>query len=1350
MNRMKKFMAMLLAVILVAQCGFTTFATENEQETSNVALEKNEVEEPEAESTEEAELSVETGPEKGLEVSDGTEFEETPGTGTVTVPEAESTEEKGLPVETETVIESKPAEDPVPEAVEEEETELTENPKTTEEEDPETEPTTDIEPENPAEEPETESAAPVTKAMPSSVNLMLTSAEEANVLSVDGAVTFYVDDDADATGDGTVDAPFSTIQSAVDAVMNASTEAEAGTKYVISVAEGTYQRFFVPLGAEKVTIQGSGDGTVVETFNGSELAAEAGRKYDGQGIIIYGADITLKDLKITSEEATKGIWYASAVGSHNGDTGERNNTAITLENITFAGSGKGYAVMPQRSRFTMKDCQIDNYEQAVYVAGDTFACYDWKIEDNEISNCIYAIHGYFGGTPEEEMPVSMSIKNNTISGTEDRFAVIALMDQHNGNSLKMNIEDNTFSYTIVGGINQNADDVIQGGMEGVKTSNTFKDYSFVVDATYLSDEEYSSTYYVPDYDDAQILTWYADPYSEVNYEMYKAFWHYLDENGASLDNPLVFNEEDQASFQMAKNALIITQTGNLEIEKKVTNNILDNSTFTFEVQLYDKDDINMEEPLKLGLYKCIDADGNEAVTDLQETGGIITVQVKAGEKVEIERILPGTICKVTEVTTDRYEAEEKELTATIAGNETGTVTFLNKYIPQENPGAEPEEWDTSKSKTATNLDENYESEVTLSLPSSEEKLVSDVVFVLDKSTSTDVEDQAIEMLNDLNTQIKNTDATVKVGVIIFNQEANNVLQLTELNDNTISNVEQAIRTTIRSGTNTHAGLLAGISMLENDKNVDDSRKYLVFVSDCITYMYNEDATAIALENGDHTSIFAGPDNWTTKYGNSKAPSNWSEWLKDIEVVIQKDNGIYDYPYEQVDLVEGAENYISYEDRENHATSVDKALYLTYQSYQEAAVKYHCYAMEAQSNASADNPWATSFLGHLAGGKEITFDTIQNDIYYLLDAGSKVVDEIGFGDDYNFDFVNKMEKLTLTVNGKAYTTARSTKELNAGETARYIFTSPGVTAKNGAEAPYVLHYYADGAAVKGTVYGECFVWDINVPVSNFAPVQLTYSVKLTNPKTEAGDYGQYDADGSEQYEGLYTNNSATLYPVDSNGEEGTPEDFNKPTVSYHVQEIPETPVPEEPEAGTAKLKITKKVQNSKGEAKKVNASFYVSIFTDDKYQNRYGDVIELNLAETSEATVAVNVETPADGSSRTYYVMETDKDGNVVSSGKEFGYQISIKGSQATVSKTADSAEIVIINQQVKSGGGSHGGSGSSGSDSTENAVSNQQQVGSAKTGDTSQIILYIVLAAAAATALGVCGIAVYKKRRLTK
>lgn len=489
-------------------------------------------------------------------------------------------------------------------------------------------------------------------------------------------------------------------------------------------------------------------------------------------------------------------------------------------------------------------------------------------------------------------------------------------------------------------------------------------------------------------------------------------------------------------------------------------------------------------------------------------------------------------------------------------------------------------WEISKSKTATNLNENYESDVTLSLPAAEEELVSDVVFVLDKSTSADVENEIISMLGELSDQVKDTDATVKVGVVIFNKEANNVLELTELNDENMSLIEQAIGTEIESGTNTHAGLLAGEAMLDEDTEVDASRKYLVFVSDGITYMYNSEPTAIGLQNADRTNIFAGPDNWSTKYGNNEEPSEgWTAWLANIGNLIANDGDSYDYPFGTV--FNGTDNaYISYDERTEHAMSVDKALYETYQTYQEIAGKYHCYAVAADSTSGESYLWGPSFMNYLAGSKDVSFGDIQKDIYYLLDAGSSVVDVIGYGtdnqgNDYNFDFIDDIDRLTLTVNGDV-----QSKETIADPqfSDPYVTSAYGFGTGESTAYAYELYYYANG---RDGASDECFVWKINVPVSNFAPVQLTYGVRLTNPQTESGTYGTYDATGENRYESLLTNVSATLYPVDSNGEQGVPEYFYKPTVSYTVED-------ENPGGGggtvtTGSLIVTKQVTGDQASA-----------------------------------------------------------------------------------------------------------------------------------------------------------------------
>ena len=450
-------------------------------------------------------------------------------------------------------------------------------------------------------------------------------------------------------------------------------------------------------------------------------------------------------------------------------------------------------------------------------------------------------------------------------------------------------------------------------------------------------------------------------------------------------------------------------------------------------------------------------------------------------------------------------------------------------IPLEPGDPDLPDVDHSKSKTATNLekqeDGTYTSEVTLSLPSAQEELVTDVVFVLDKSTSAELEEQALEMLEDLKAQITETGAKVKVGVVIFNKVAN-VTDFMDLSTE-YDEIETAIKQNISSGTNTHAGLLAGKAMLDEDTSVSADRKYLIFVSDGITYMYNEKPTAIGLQNADKTNVFAGPDNWTTKYGSNSGPTaGWGSWLVSIKSQIDADGATYEDDYDG-----GYESFITYDNRANHAMSIDKALYLTYQTYQEADELYHCYAIKATSNA--DHPWATSFMDYLANGQSFSFDDIQKDIYYLLDAGTKVEDYMGYvADDYNFDFV--ADGLTMKVGDQTY-------EAVCLEDNKYGFAPNEENAY-----AYTLTY------VPGDQKGsEHFVWEINVPVSNFAPVQLTYTVKLVNPKTAEGTYGQYDADGSEGLDSLYTNNSATLYPMDSNNTEGLPENFPKPTVSYTV-------------------------------------------------------------------------------------------------------------------------------------------------------------------------------------------------------
>lgn len=448
---------------------------------------------------------------------------------------------------------------------------------------------------------------------------------------------------------------------------------------------------------------------------------------------------------------------------------------------------------------------------------------------------------------------------------------------------------------------------------------------------------------------------------------------------------------------------------------------------------------------------------------------------------------------------------------------------------------DPPEWDHSKNKTATEFDKDFNSRVTLSLPSAEKELVSDVVFVLDKSTSATVENQALGMLKQLKEKAAEDRATVKVGVVIFNKEAH----VTEWKDlvTEYDAIEDAITQKISSGTNTHAGLLAAQKMLEDDKNVEDSRKHMIFVSDGITYMFEEPAQAINSQqatNGEY-AIMAGNDCWGIRHydegGDNFIPDNWDAYLQDVENHLS-DVEQYIQPYDNM----SQENHIPRGDTVL-PTTVDVALYKTAKLYHELSEKYHCYAVLGDTGVT-NYPWGPGFMTYLADGKKVSFDDIQKDIYYLLAAGSQVVDIVGQGkdnkgNDYNFDVAN-LDNMTITVGGAELNKEMIQPDEFPGSTT-YGFFKGEIADGN---YDFVVTYYPDGVADGET--REHFVWSINVPVGNFAPAQFSYYVHLTNPQKAKGEYK------------VETNVEAVLTPMDSNETVGSTETFPVPELTYEVK------------------------------------------------------------------------------------------------------------------------------------------------------------------------------------------------------
>ena len=487
---------------------------------------------------------------------------------------------------------------------------------------------------------------------------------------------------------------------------------------------------------------------------------------------------------------------------------------------------------------------------------------------------------------------------------------------------------------------------------------------------------------------------------------------------------------------------------------------------------------------------------------------------------------------------------------------------------------------TSKSKTATELTlaENgkYQSEVTLSLPAADEKLASDIVFVIDKSSSSKEAstEQGLEMLEKLP-----TDAEINFGAIVFDGAAYVAYDLQKFDANNLESISEAIDSKpgeeAIGGTNIDAGLTAAKSMLENaNDGVADSRKYVILISDGLTRLFTgEDGKTKIIFNeqyADSKNLFGDFTTWCLangfKDGEYKVPGgDWDGYFNKISAFIEKDKDQYVVDYIKdtstldPDNPNAPENYISYDERTEHALCIDRSIYEAFESYQ-ALNAYNCYAVY-----TGNSELGQTIMSELNGGQEIVdFDSIGRDINYLLDDGSYVIDEIGFGTDnhnneYDFDFVQS-DNLILTVGTETLTADRVTEGLPEGETAQYTFGKDSDR--------FVLHYYQDGTtAPDGESYNECFVWEIKEPVSQFAPVQLTYTVELQQAQTAAGTYGSYEADGQDDItgayledegRGLFTNNVAVLYAKETEATEvGEPECFAKPTVSYTVEEqVPE--------------------------------------------------------------------------------------------------------------------------------------------------------------------------------------------------
>ena len=175
---------------------------------------------------------------------------------------------------------------------------------------------------------------------------------------------------------------------------------------------------------------------------------------------------------------------------------------------------------------------------------------------------------------------------------------------------------------------------------------------------------------------------------------------------------------------------------------------------------------------------------------------------------------------------------------TVTENRTSTMTVTNTYTEKQEVVPTP---DTSKpdvNKTATAL-VNDKTDVTLSVGGKSAKENVAVMFLLDKSTSQGVRDEAAKMLDELATK---TNTNIMYDVVIFSGTASSS-GWQDIQDSTTLDAikDNFVGSNPTDGTNMSAGILKAKSDIASLKNThkEYTETYLITLSDGITYVWSE-------------------------------------------------------------------------------------------------------------------------------------------------------------------------------------------------------------------------------------------------------------------------------------------------------------------------------------------------------------------------------------------------------------------------------------------------------------------------------------------------------------------------------
>ncbi len=496
------------------------------------------------------------------------------------------------------------------------------------------------------------------------------------------------------------------------------------------------------------------------------------------------------------------------------------------------------------------------------------------------------------------------------------------------------------------------------------------------------------------------------------------------------------------------------------------------------------------------------------------------------------------------------ETNEDETTATDsvdADSQTGEKDEVE-------PNANATSGDKSN-KTATPLDDQNETEITLTFPGKQDILGSDIVFVLDKSGASAQEgiyNQAKTFLEEIKQDAADKDIPVNVGVVLFNRIGNIQLGLTDLTTG-YDDILKAMNSSVSMGTNMHAGLLAAKAMLDADNEVDAKNKHVILISDGATYLYSKGddfKTSYTRSFGDpkkQTNSDTGQPYvngrdmsggiWEYQSREYNTPNDWKKFDDSTNFIFSQAMqtpeklGEYLKYYRQQD-----QNWAQYEYEYNfgsayvgsgrkttpidiHApANIDIAFMRTDDTFQE--MFQTGYDMKVYFKNAADFD-GTVFLQYLVresnGGQlDTDFTKLQKEIIDRIATGSKVEDVVG----KDFDFIDDPTKISLSVGDEEL----KIEKISEG---KY-----GFGPLDGGKYRFELTHTNES--------DETLTLEINETIFPNKPVELKYHEKLVNVPTDPGEHI------------FETNERATLIPKDGNGKVGDPIPFPVPTVTKTVE------------------------------------------------------------------------------------------------------------------------------------------------------------------------------------------------------